>query len=86
MHEWHQRLEKVVQKQGDHTEHVFWLSKYLANIWQNNYINLIIWNTSYATRGSHFLWPTLYIKVAGILTRSSSIIIPCASIATSTKV
>ena len=49
INEWHQRLEKVVKKQRGQTERVFWLSKYLSNncIWQNNYINLIIWNNYY---------------------------------------
>jgi len=60
-------LENIIEKQGGHIEHVFRLSNYLANdyVWQNNYINLIvlpgILNNSYGTRGSYFLWPTLYI-------------------------
>jgi len=55
-------LRKSHWEAGGHIEHLLWLSKYLANncIWQNNYIYLIILNNFYATRGSHFFWPTLY--------------------------
>jgi len=55
--EWHQRLEKVVEKQGD-TLNMFYDYR---NTWQtavydkSNYINFILLNNYDAMSGSHFL-------------------------------